>query len=69
MEPALTTPAHELGARISGRCLDLGLSCNIVQLPGMGGVFRIAPPLTISEQEIALGIEILRRALKECAAG
>ncbi|PYV17937.1 MAG: aspartate aminotransferase family protein [Acidobacteria bacterium] len=60
-------PAHELGARISGRCLDLGLSCNIVQLPGMGGVFRIAPPLTISEQEIALGIEILRRALKECA--
>ena len=62
-------PAHELGARISQRCLDLGLSCNIVQLPGMGGVFRIAPPLTISEQEIALGIEILRRALKECAAG
>jgi 2,2-dialkylglycine decarboxylase (pyruvate) len=60
-------PAPELGARISRRCLDLGLSCNIVQLPGMGGVLRIAPPLTISDAEISLGIEILRRALAECA--
>jgi hypothetical protein len=33
-----------LGARITKRCLDLGLSMNIVQLPAMGGVFRIAPP-------------------------
>ncbi|MBM4363957.1 MAG: hypothetical protein FJ104_14855 [Deltaproteobacteria bacterium] len=38
-------------------------------IPGMGGVLRIAPPLTISEAEIALGIDILRRALGECAAG
>jgi 2,2-dialkylglycine decarboxylase (pyruvate) len=62
-------PAHELGARVSRRCLELGLSCNIVQLPGMGGVFRIAPPLTISPAEIDLGLDILRRALSECAAG
>ena len=41
-------PAPELGAQISRRCLELGLSMNIVQLPGLGGVFRIAPPLTIS---------------------
>jgi 2,2-dialkylglycine decarboxylase (pyruvate) len=36
---------------------------NIVQLPGMGGVFRIAPPLTASEEEIALGVEILDQAI------
>jgi len=30
-----------------------------VQLPGMGSVFRIAPPLTISEDEIDLGLSIL----------
>ena len=35
---------------------------NIVQLPGMGGVFRIAPPLTISDAEIDLGLAILADA-------
>ncbi|MEO0761141.1 MAG: aspartate aminotransferase family protein, partial [Pseudomonadota bacterium] len=34
-----------LGEAITRRALALGLSMNIVNLPGMGGVFRIAPPL------------------------
>jgi 2,2-dialkylglycine decarboxylase (pyruvate) len=55
-------PADELGARISRKCLELGLNTNIVQLPGMGGVFRIAPPLTISDDEIDLGLSILDQA-------
>jgi 2,2-dialkylglycine decarboxylase (pyruvate) len=29
----------------------------------MGGVFRIAPPLTSTEQEISLGLEMLDAAL------
>ena len=36
-------PDIELGHRISERCLELGLSMNIVRVKGMGGVFRIAP--------------------------
>jgi 2,2-dialkylglycine decarboxylase (pyruvate) len=36
---------------------------NIVQLPGMGGVFRIAPPLTVRDAEIDLGVELLGRAI------
>lgn len=36
-------PADGLGAKITRECMQLGLSMNIVQLPGMGGVFRIAP--------------------------
>ena len=36
---------------------------NIVQLPGMGGVFRIAPPLTVSDAEIDLGLELLEKAI------
>ncbi|MEO1399755.1 MAG: aspartate aminotransferase family protein [Cyanobacteria bacterium J06635_1] len=56
-------PAPDLGARITQTCLDLGLSMNIVNLPGMGGVFRIAPPLTVSDQEIELGLSILRDAI------
>jgi 2,2-dialkylglycine decarboxylase (pyruvate) len=56
-------PDNELGYRIGQTCMDLGLSMNVVQLPAMGGVFRIAPPLTVSDDEIDLGLEILGRAI------
>ncbi|RZM74689.1 aspartate aminotransferase family protein [Leptolyngbya iicbica] len=55
--------APELGDRITQNALDRGLSMNIVNLPGMGGIFRIAPPLTVSDQEIELGVSILRDAI------
>ena len=52
-------PGFELGARIMDEAMRRGLSMNIVKLPGMGGVFRIAPPLTVSEAEIDQGLEIM----------
>lgn len=58
-------PAPELGAAITRRCLELGLSMNVVTLPGMGGVFRIAPPLTVTDDEIDLGAEMLGRAIAD----
>ncbi|MGW0759007.1 aspartate aminotransferase family protein [Streptomyces sp. NPDC002814] len=61
--------SDELGARVTRRCLELGLHMNIVQLPGMGGVFRIAPPLTATEEELSLGLAILDQAIGDaCAA-
>jgi 2,2-dialkylglycine decarboxylase (pyruvate) len=57
------TPADDLGRRVTAECLAMGLHMNIVQLPGMGGVFRIAPPLTVSDDEIDRGLDILDRAL------
>ncbi|HTH73266.1 MAG TPA: aspartate aminotransferase family protein [Trinickia sp.] len=57
-------PADALGAKITRECMNLGLSMNIVQLPGMGSVFRIAPPLTVSEEEIDLGLALLERAIE-----
>lgn len=57
-------PAPELGAAITRECMKLGLSMNIVQLPGMGGVFRIAPPLTVSDDEMDLGLELLGKAMQ-----
>jgi len=59
------TPDPDLGHRISERCLELGLSMNIVRIKGMGGVFRIAPPLTISREEIDLGVAIMDEAMGE----
>jgi 2,2-dialkylglycine decarboxylase (pyruvate) len=61
-------PADALGAAVTTRCFELGLHMNIVQMPGMGGVFRIAPPLTASEAELDLGLEILDRAIAEATA-
>ena len=55
--------APDLGAAITRECMTLGLSMNIVQLPGMGGVFRIAPPLTVSDAEIDLGLALLKQAV------
>jgi len=55
--------APELGAAITRRCFELGLSMNIVSLPGTGGVFRIAPPLTVTDAEIDLGLSILDDAM------
>jgi 2,2-dialkylglycine decarboxylase (pyruvate) len=55
--------SDELGRAVTARCLELGLHLNVIQLPGTGGTFRIAPPLTASEQEIALGVEMLSQAI------
>ena len=60
-------PAPELGAAITRRCFELGLSMNITALRGMGGVFRIAPPLTITDDELDLGLTILDQAIADVA--
>jgi 2,2-dialkylglycine decarboxylase (pyruvate) len=57
--------ADQLGAAVTRRCGELGLHMNIVQLPGMGGTFRIAPPLTASDAEIDRGLDILDTALAD----
>ncbi|GIJ44100.1 aspartate aminotransferase family protein [Virgisporangium aliadipatigenens] len=60
-------PANELGTAVTKRCLELGLHMNVVQLPAMGGVFRIAPALTSTREEIDLGLSILDQAIAETA--
>lgn len=57
----------DLVASVTQESLQRGLHVNIVQIPGMGGVFRIAPPLTISETELDEGIEILRDSIAAVA--
>jgi 2,2-dialkylglycine decarboxylase (pyruvate) len=57
-------PADALGQAVTAACLDRGLHLNIVQLPGMGGIFRIAPPLTTTDDELHAGIDILEAAIE-----
>ena len=58
-------PNPGLGAKITRRCLELGLSMNIVSLPGLASVWRIAPPLTATEVQIDDGLSILDQAIRE----
>lgn len=58
-------PAHELGALTTQKCFEKGLSMNIRRRPERGAVWRIAPPLTVSESEIDQASEILESALRE----
>lgn len=66
-DQASKKPAPDLGAAITRRCFELGLSMNITGLRGMGGVFRIAPPLTITDDELDLGVAILDQAIADVA--
>jgi 2,2-dialkylglycine decarboxylase (pyruvate) len=62
-----TRTAAALSDAVTDRALELGLSANIVRAGASGGVMRIAPPLTVSEAEIDLGLELLAAALRDVA--
>lgn len=61
---ASRTPDLEMSDRIAAEAMTRGLSMNIVKVPEMGAVFRVAPPLTISDDEIDAGLEIMEQAFK-----
>jgi len=56
-------PANALGAAVTGECLRRGLSMNIVRAGSSANCFRMAPPLTITRDEIDLAVEILDASL------
>ena len=64
-------PADALGAAVTRECYERGLSMNIVRSQAHANCFRIAPPLTVTEEEIDLAVEIMDaslRAVREPAA-
>lgn len=64
-DSASRKPAHELGALTTQKCFEKGLSMNIRRRPERGSVWRIAPPLTVSKDEIDRAAEILEVSLRE----
>ncbi|KAL4991900.1 pyridoxal phosphate-dependent transferase [Aspergillus falconensis] len=63
-DPGTRAPGPELGQAVSDQAMARGLSCNVVNLPGMGGVFRLAPPVTVTAEEIEEGLAILDEAFR-----
>jgi len=63
------TPADALATAVSDECMRRGLSMNIVRsVGGMRNCFRMAPPLSVTEQEIDIAIDIIETALKTVLA-
>jgi 2,2-dialkylglycine decarboxylase (pyruvate) len=65
---ATREPDAAFGAAVTRRCLELGLSMNIVTFPGLASVWRIAPPLIVNTDEIDKALTILDQALNETVA-
>jgi 2,2-dialkylglycine decarboxylase (pyruvate) len=62
-------PADALGAAVTAECLHRGLSMNIVRAGSSANCFRMAPPLSITEEEIDTAMEILDESLAAVLAG
>ena len=62
-------PDPETGRAVTARCLEMGLSMNIVSVGGMAAVWRIAPPLTVAKEEIDRGLAILDDAMTAVTQG
>ncbi|KAF2108412.1 dialkylglycine decarboxylase [Lophiotrema nucula] len=58
-------PALEVGDRIGERVGELGLWVQLGTMQTFSGVFRIAPPITSTEEELREGLEIMERAFAE----
>ena len=56
------TPANDLGFNVARRCIELGASLNIGRR-SVANVFRIAPPLTVTKDQIDTAMSILDQAL------
>ncbi|KAI1869922.1 uncharacterized protein JN550_005512 [Neoarthrinium moseri] len=61
-------PRADLGQLISNEARVLGLSCNVVNLPVIGDVFRLAPPVTVTANVIDVGLSILDEAFASIPA-
>lgn len=57
-------PADTLAIAVGNECLRRGLSMNIVRsVGGMPNCFRMAPPLSVTEEEIDIAIDIIDASL------
>lgn len=61
------TGAPEVGAAVAQKMTELGLWAQLSTMASFGGVFRIAPPITVTEEELELGLGIMEEAFATTA--
>jgi 2,2-dialkylglycine decarboxylase (pyruvate) len=64
-----TRDATTISNAVTAAALDIGLAANIVRSGTSGGVMRIAPPLTVRDEEIDEGLHLLDRAIQSVVNG
>lgn len=60
-------PDLDLGSRLSEKMIELGLSANLATMSTFGGVFRISLPITISGENLQLGLAIMEEGFRVTA--
>lgn len=55
----------DLARRVARRMYELGLWANLSSHSSFGGVFRIAPPIVVSREQMDQGLAIMERAFAE----
>lgn len=59
--------ATQISNAVTYAAMDIGLAANLVRSGTSGGVMRIAPPLTVTDEEIDMGLDLLDRAISTVA--
>ena len=65
LDPRQRHSARVISNAVTDEALHLGLSANIVRTGASDGVMRIAPPLTATDADIDLGLQLLDAALEQ----
>jgi 4-aminobutyrate aminotransferase-like enzyme len=55
-------PALDVAKKIGDKAYELGVWANLSSHPSFGGTFRIAPPITISKEQLEHGLAVLEEA-------
>ncbi|KAJ5358698.1 uncharacterized protein N7496_011111 [Penicillium cataractarum] len=63
-DPETRAPGPDIGQAVSDRAMARGLACSLVKPTGMGGVFRFAPPVIITSEEIEEALRIMDEAFE-----
>jgi 4-aminobutyrate aminotransferase-like enzyme len=58
------TGAPQVGAAVSNKMVEMGLWAQLATMASFGGVFRIAPPITVTEEQLDLALEIMEEAFR-----
>lgn len=54
--------APKVASNLANKMIELGLWAQLATMASFGGVFRIAPPITITEEELDSGLNIIEKA-------
>ncbi|KAH3670382.1 hypothetical protein OGAPHI_000897 [Ogataea philodendri] len=61
-------PYPELASKLAAKMMSLGLSANLIAVKSFGTTFRMAPPISITQEEMSEGLRLIEEAFKSVVA-